>query len=146
MVLALAFLSYVGANQVFNNYSLFQDKGMSEDALEDTKYFHSDCGKVILVDRTESYQTSSKSSYDIDYYVTYYSPFRGENYTLNVTPSAFVSAKRYKENGTGICFTVTDNEFHSDSMAYVFFYGLMIVAAFFFCFQTYFWTREEFDI
>ena len=146
LVILFALVTCYSAVKVFTDYPLFRDKGMSEEALEDTKYFHSDCGKVVLADRTESHQNSSQSRYEIDYYVTYYSPYRGENHTLNVTPGAYASAKHCKDSGSRICFTVADGSYASDSMSYSFFYFLLVVGGAFFLGQTYFWVKEEFDI
>jgi hypothetical protein len=142
-VFTLMLLTVWSVNTLFTGYDLIHAKGLSEDALDDTKYFHLDCGRVILVDRTEEYRDNQ--GLDIDYYVTYYSPFRDEAHTLSVTPSAYVSAKQCKKNGRNICFSVADASYSMDSMGYTFFWGLMIVAGFVLCCQFYLWSQEEFS-
>jgi len=95
IVITLALLVYVSANQVFTGYDLIRTKGNCKEALHDTKYFHSDCGRVIFLDRTEDQQNR-----DINYFLTYYSPVRGENHTVKVTPGAYASGKRSKRTTT----------------------------------------------
>lgn len=135
----LAFVAYISATLVFTGFDLIRLKGTSKEALSDTKYVHNDCGRVVLVDRTEDLHNRK-----ISYFLTYYSPIRGKNHTLKVTPGTYASGKDYRKSGEKVCFTVMDSQYGNDSMAYTFLWGLMIITLLVFGVQTYFWAKEEF--
>lgn len=145
VVVLLAFATLINLHGAFDLFHIFQERGTDEENLKGTKYFYNDCGKVIMVDRTESYPTSTaQGNARIDYYVTYYSKAQKEATTLKVTPSAYLDAKKYLNNGTEICFLCRDSQYVSHFNTKAVYTIFLALTSIFLLIQSFMWLDEEF--